>query len=117
MASGTCRYSFECNPLGYSKCPSRSAPVSRSTRTTSSWVGVRCIGGGSVGSLSRKHARDGQQQYLPIERERPVVDVLHIHFHPRIEIQIVASGHGPQTGQAGTHAQPAALPALIMLHL
>src|SRR2546428_5005204 len=43
MASGNWRYSLECSPLGYSKCPSRSAPVSRRIWTTSSWVGSKCI--------------------------------------------------------------------------
>src|SRR5580698_5901421 len=43
MANCTCIYSVACNPLGYSKCPSRMAPVRRNRATTSSCVGTRCI--------------------------------------------------------------------------
>src|SRR5580704_14829913 len=43
MANCTCMYSVACSPLGYSKCPSRMAPVRRNKATTSSCVGTRCM--------------------------------------------------------------------------
>src|SRR5260370_15863066 len=115
MASGTCRYSFECRPFGYSKWPSRSAPVSRSTRTTSSPVGNRCMF--SVCSFAGENARNSQQQNFPIEAKRPGIDILHVHFHPLFEIHIVAAGQRPEAGEPGPHAQPSSLPTLILFHL
>src|ERR1017187_8868476 len=126
MASGTCRYSLECSPLGYSKWPLRKAPVSRRTRTTSSCVGNRCMlpsrlptsdfclltsdfcllssvfcllsSAFSVRPVPGKDAGNGAQNDFPIQRQRPVIDVLHIHAHPGLEVQIIAAGHRPQTG-------------------
>src|SRR4026208_1459778 len=95
MASGTCRYSFECAPFGYSKCPSRSAPVSRSTRTTSSEVGIRCIAL-SMRSCAGKNFGKRQQQNLPVEDQRPVVDILHVQFHPCFEVYAVPARERPQ---------------------
>src|ERR1035438_3825057 len=45
----------------------------------------------SVGPVAGKYAGDGLQQDLPIERQRPIVDVLHVQFHPSIEIDVVAA--------------------------
>src|SRR5260370_12301037 len=125
MASGTCKYSFEWSPLGYSKWPSRSAPVSRSAPTTSSSVGMMCMVSSlaalscpsSVGPAPRKHVRDAAQNDLPVQRQRPVIDVLHVHLHPALEIHLVAAGTDPQAGQAPAHAQPPPLPGLVTVHL
>jgi hypothetical protein len=45
----------------------------------------------SVGSVAGKHAGDGLQQDLPIERQRPIVDVLHVQLHPSVEIDVVTA--------------------------
>src|ERR1035441_433998 len=101
MASGTCRYSLECSPLGYSKWPTRNAPVSRSTVTTSSCVGMMCIRlplsaqvrarpKASIRPVAGEHAGDGTQQNLPVQRQGPVIDVLHVELHPSLEIHVVA---------------------------
>src|SRR5580698_6114078 len=98
MARGTCRYSLECKPLVYSKWPSRSAPVSRSTRTTSSCVGNRCMFRSSVflvRPVTDKYPGNGAQDDFPIERQRPIINVLHIQAHPRLEVQIVAAADRP----------------------
>src|SRR5581483_7591076 len=115
-ASGTCRYSLECRPPEYSKWPSRRAPVSRSTDTTSSWVGIRCMSNPwSVGSPAGQHTRNGAHQNLPIESQRPIINVLHIHLHPGFEIELVAPGDCPQASEPGTHPQAPPLPALVLL--
>ena len=67
--------------------------------------------------MSGEDTRDGAQQDFPIERQRPVVNVLHIHFHPSLEIDVVAAGDGPQAGEPGTHTEAAALPALVVVDL
>src|SRR5438876_4761917 len=72
---------------------------------------------GSISAFTRQYARDGEEENLPVERQRPVVDVLHIQFHPGVEIEIVAAGYGPEAGEAGAHTQAAALPALVVLDL
>src|ERR1700739_1710687 len=71
--------------------------------------------GNSVRPPAADHLRNGAQQDLPIERERPVVDVFHVEPHPGLEIHRVAAGDGPQAGAAGAHAQPAPVPALILV--
>jgi len=43
--------------------------------------------------MSGEHARDRQQQYLPIQAQRPIINVLHIHAHPGIEIELIAPRH------------------------
>src|SRR5438270_13782162 len=96
------------------KWPSRRAPVSRNTDTTSSWVGMMCMF--SVGSVSGEDAWDGAQQNLPVEREGPVVDVLHVHLHPGFEIHVVAARNGPQTRETGAHAETPPLPREVTLH-
>src|ERR1017187_10400428 len=126
MVSATCRYSSACRPLLYSKCPSRRPPVRRSSATTSSWVGTRCISvftfyscafafiRGQISSClvsasAAQHLRNGAEDNLPIERQRPTVDVLHIQFHPRLKIHGIAPAHGPQARQTRAHPQPPAL--------
>src|SRR5277367_839269 len=130
MASCTCMYSLAWSPLGYSKWPSRIAPVRRSRRTTSSWVGTRCmvstliIGCARderrrrflVSALAGQDSRDGSQNNLPVQCERPVVDVLHVHLHPGLEVQRIPTLHRPQACQARTHAQAPPLPGLVELH-
>ena len=69
-----------------------------------------------IGSVPREHVGNGAQQDSAIECERPVVDVLHVQLHPGFEIERVAAADGPQAGEAGTHAQPAALPPLVLFH-
>src|SRR5262249_31595446 len=103
----------------YSKWPMRNAPVSRSTSTTSSWVGMRCImsSPSSMSAAAGEHPRNGSQQDLPVERERPVVDVLHVHLHPGIEVELVAAGYGPESGQTRAHTQPPPLPSLVVFDL
>src|SRR5437870_65633 len=96
MATGTCRYSFECSPFGYSKWPSRRAPVSRSSATVSSCVGIRCISS-LIGPPSGENSRNRAQQDFPVQSKRPVIDVLHVHLHPGFEVDIVAAGDRPQT--------------------
>ena len=49
----------------------------------------------SVGPVAGEHAGDGLQQDLPIQRQRPVVDVLHVQLHPTIEIDVVPARNGP----------------------
>src|SRR5579884_3606749 len=116
MASGTCRYSFECRPPEYSKWPSRRAPVSRSTDTTSSWVGIKCMSNPwSVGAPPGQDARNRAHQDFPIESQRPIINVLHIHLHPGLKIEMVAAGDRPEAGEAGTHAQAPALPSLVLV--
>src|SRR6185295_8417057 len=117
MVSATCRYSSACRPLVYSKCPSRKPPVLRSSATTSSWVGTSCIEFGlrSVRAAAQ-HLGNGPQKNLPIERQRPVVNVLHVELHPCLKIDVVPAAHCPQARQARAHTQPPALPALILFH-
>src|SRR5437879_12232133 len=110
MASATCKYSFECRPFGYSKCPLRSAPVWRSTSSTSSCVGTRCIR--LMGSFAQQNVRYRSQDDFPVECEGPVVDVLHVHFHPGFEVQMIAPGDGPEAGKPWAQAEAPALPAL-----
>src|SRR5260370_7845384 len=114
MASGTCRYSFECSPLGYSKWPSRSAPVSRSTATTSSCVGMMCIVSLSIRPTAGQHPGNGLQQNLPVQRQRPVVDVLHVHLHPGLEIHLLPPRDAPQTPHPRPHPPPPPLPTLLL---
>src|SRR5579872_1775819 len=64
----------------------------------------------------QKRPRNGPQQDLPIERQRPVVDILHVHLHPGLEIHTVPAGKGPQAGQPWAHPQTPALPALVLIH-
>src|SRR5271170_5411804 len=62
MANCTCIYSVACNPLGYSKCPSRMAPVRRNRATTSSCVGTRCIAVLIVSRREEKRNPDESRQ-------------------------------------------------------
>src|ERR1035438_10549073 len=82
--------------------------------TTSSCVGVMCMGVLIlVGSVASQDARDGSQKNLPIQSERPIINVLHIEFHPGFKVHVVAAADGPQAGETWTHTQAAALPPLI----
>src|ERR1019366_8886780 len=113
MVSATCKYSSVCRPLGYSKCPLRRPPVWRSNSTTSAWVGTRCM---SVRSSAAQHLRNGPQHDLPVESQRPRVDILHVHSHPGVKVDLIAAADHPQAGEPGTHPQAAALPSLILFH-
>src|SRR5579864_554697 len=119
MVSATCRYSVMCWPPGYSKCPSRSPPVCRRSATTSCCVGTssieRCLN--LVRAPANQDRGNGPQNNFPVQRERPVVDVLHVEFHPGLEVDFVAPADGPQACHARPHPQTAALPPLILFHL
>src|SRR5688500_16433440 len=115
MASATCRYSSEWRPLGYAKWPFRSAPVRRSKSSTSSRVGISCKA--SMGSFAQQNVRDRPQDDVPIQCQRPSIDVLHVELHPCFEIQLVAPVYGPQASEPGTHPQAPSLPPLVFLHL
>ena len=67
-------------------------------------------------ALARDHVRDGLQNDAGVERQRPVVDVRHVQAHPGFKIDGIAAIERPETSEPGTHAQPAALPALVPLH-
>src|SRR5260370_1269014 len=105
-----------CSP-GCSKWPSRSAPVPRSPAPPSSSVGMMCIVPLSIRPTAGQHPGNGLQQNLPVQRQRPVVDVLHVHFHPGLEIHVVPPRDGPQTREPRAPAQPPPLPTLVLLHL
>src|SRR5437879_915287 len=97
MVSATCRYSLACRPLLYSKCPSRRPPVLRSSSTTSSWVGTRCISVVVlVSAFAAQNLGYGAKNNFPIERERPRIDVLHVQFHPGLKVHRVAPADRPQ---------------------
>src|SRR5437588_476904 len=68
-----------------------------------------------VRSPAGEYGGDGLQENLEIQPHRPVVDVKQIKFNPAIEFQAATSFERPQAGQAGSNAQTAALPALVLL--
>src|SRR5258707_1322179 len=61
-------------------------------------------------SMADEHSGNGEQQDLPIQTQGPIINVLHIHAHPRLEVELVAPGHRPQAGQPRPHADPTARP-------
>ena len=62
-----------------------------------------------VGSMAGEHARDGLQ---PGSSSRAPAtswcNVRHIHLHPGLEIDVIATGNSPQTSEAGTRCANAA---------
>src|SRR5882757_486548 len=101
MVSATCRYSVLCWPPGYSKWPSRKPPVRRRRATTSSCVGTSSISFfvNLVRAPAAEDGRNRSQNYFPIQAERPVVVILHVEFHPGLEVHRIASVDGPEAGQ------------------
>lgn len=53
---------------------------------------------------------------LPIERERPGVDILHFFARPGLEAELIAALKGARAGEAGPHGLAPPLPPLVMLH-
>src|SRR5260221_315449 len=68
------------------------------------------------GLMADQQSGNRQQQDVPIQAQRPIIDVLHVHAHPGLEIEVVASGQSPQAGQSRAHPQAAALPLFVLLH-
>ena len=60
--------------------------------------------------------RDGLDEDLGIEPQRPAVDVGKIELHPAIEVQPAAALQRPQAGHPWTHAQPPTLPRFVFFH-
>src|SRR4051812_44038902 len=79
MLSATSRYSEACEPLGYSKWPSRRPPERRSIWITSSCVGTSCIFSPLKGYNSGCSTRREERQLIALS----------------------SSGAGPQVGAAG----------------
>ena len=58
------------------------------------------------------------EQYLEIEPQGPVVDVLKIQIHPFFETDIVPTGgYLPKAGKPGFHGKTPSLPVVIVTHL
>src|ERR1700733_7257114 len=118
MVSATCKYSVMCWPPRFSKWPSRSPPVRRRSATMSSCVGTSSM---DIFDLVRapaaQHGGNRSQNDFPVQPERPIVDVLHIEFHPGLEIDLIAPADPPQARQTRPHPKPPALPPFILFHL
>ena len=54
--------------------------------------------------------------YLGVEPERPVIDILKVQPNPVFEIDIVASVHLPETSQTRSHRELAMLPRLELAY-
>ncbi len=66
----------------------------------------------------RKNGRDGLEQDLEVEPQRPLVDIAQIQRDPVVEVvDPGAAGDLPEPGDAGFHGQPPALPALVAFDL
>ena len=55
--------------------------------------------------MPRKHPWDGQQKDLPIQAQGPRIDVLHVHPHPGLKIELVPACERPQASQSRPHAE------------
>src|SRR5438874_9827547 len=63
---------------------------------------------------AHQHRRNGADENLEIQTERPAVYVIQIKLHPIAEIfHLVAPANLPQTSQPGFHAQTAALSGIF----
>ena len=73
--------------------------------------------GGST-PFPRQHGPRRLDQYLEIESQGPVVDVLEIQIHPFLETHIVSTGGNlPEAGKPGLHGKAPSLPVVIFSHL
>src|SRR6266700_3456391 len=89
---------------------------------TSCSFGVRNVattlsGAVSVRAAVGNHRGDRPQQYLEIQRERPVADVVQIQSHHVVEWHLAAATHLPEPSQSWYRAQPPELPVFIFRHL
>src|SRR5213078_4262603 len=67
-----------------------------------------------AGALPPRDHRDGAQQDLEVEQQRPLADVLGIEPHHFLEVDDVAApAHLPQAGNAGLGTQAAEVMGLI----
>src|SRR5689334_16176670 len=81
------------------------APVTRTLRLISA---MRSSGVSLLSSACRsEHCRNGLGDDLQVEPERPLVDVLHIQFHPAVEAQLAATTDLPEAGHTRPHAEAA----------
>jgi len=73
---------------------------------------------GESASFPRQHRPGCLEQYLKIESQGPVVDVLKIQIHPFLETHIVSTGGNlPEAGKPGFHGKAPSLPVVIFSHL
>src|SRR6185437_6055133 len=70
-----------------------------------------------VGALAAHHRWNRLQRDLDVETQAPVFDVIEVHQHHLIEVNIAAPAHLPQSGDARRHLQPRLLPVLIFSEL
>jgi hypothetical protein len=49
--------------------------------------------------------RDGPQEDLEVEQERPAVDIGQVSLHPPVELRLVARLHLPEPGDPRLHAE------------
>ncbi len=81
-------------------------------------LGSLRLGGSLRRAAGEKNGRDGLEQDLEVEPQRPLVDVAQIEGDPVVEVvDPGAAGDLPEPGDAGFHGQPPALPALVALDL
>src|SRR5579875_3883183 len=77
------------------------------------FIGGDEMHGGSMSAFACQNMRNGFQDDGPIELQGPVLNIRDIHAHPGVEVDVIAAAYGPKARQSGTHAQTAALPALV----
>src|SRR4051794_597471 len=71
----------------------------------------------SMRSFAEQNLWDRAKDDLPVECQRPGVNILHIQLHPGLEIDVVTALDRPQASQSRTHPQPPSLPSLIPFDL
>src|SRR5579862_6220205 len=77
---------------------------------------TRMNGNHLMRTAATQHLRNRSQNNLPVQRQRPAVDVLHVEPHPGFEVDGIAAAHRPQACQTGAHPKTAPLPAFILIH-
>src|SRR5437867_1126519 len=60
--------------------------------------------------------RNGARQDREIEGQRPALDVRHVEPHLAVEIDLVAPGHLPETGETRNRRESTALPRVVASH-
>src|SRR5580704_4558888 len=63
----------------------------------------------SCRACAAQNSRYGLRQYLDIQPQRPLVDVLQVQFHPLFKRDRVAPVNLPKAGDPGLYAEPASV--------